>query len=117
MKKLFTTSDLIEITGMTKQGVSNRIKRFNILPTHFEYRKTSQGNTVKEFAFTEEEVCLMGFFDFMQTKEKKSNKTEPTLEELQKAHPLIKDPRMFKLSFFPDVIPDIYKENEGFLND
>lgn len=43
---------------------------------------------------------------------KKNNKVqEPkTIEELRTEHPLVKDDRFFKLSFFPDIVPKCFTE-------
>jgi hypothetical protein len=40
-------------------------------------------------------------------------KPELTLEEMQKLHPLVTNPRWFKLSAFPDVTPQGYEDMES----
>lgn len=39
-----------------------------------------------------------------------TKKEVKTIEELRVEHPLVKDDRFFKLSFFPDVIPKCFSE-------
>jgi hypothetical protein len=42
----------------------------------------------------------------------KQQKPKLTLEEMKALHPLVKDERYFKTSYFPDTVPECFKENE-----
>lgn len=48
----------------------------------------------------------------------KQPKPKLTLEEMKKLHPLVRDEKFFKTSYFPEVMPDCFKENiEGEKNE
>ena len=42
----------------------------------------------------------------------KLEEKEKELEEMRKLHPLVKDFNYFRTSYFPDVIPDCFKDKK-----
>ena len=99
-EKTYTTTDLMEITGLSRAAVLKR---------------TSWGNYIKEFSFTESQVKAMGCDHDLRNEKKvvvveKTN--EEKLEELKKEHPLVTDEKCFTLSWFPETIPSVLKEEE-----
>ena len=116
IEKIFTTTELMEITGLTRAAVLRRARPFGYTKyCKYVLKKTSWGNYIKEFTFTESQVRAMGCdHDFRNQKvEVVVEKTrEEKLEELKKEHPLVTDEKCFTLSWFPEKIPSVLKEDE-----
>lgn len=111
--KTYTVADLSAISGLTVMGVFARARRLGIKPYGYEKEKTSKGNSIKISLFSYVQVVQMGFFGEKKAESKVEVKPlKFNLEELKKLHPLVKDMRFFKTSYFPDIIPDCYKETE-----
>lgn len=104
--ELFSVKDMAEISGLTTAGVGSRISKFRMKPALVRNYIGESGNPIKENLYTREQMIEMGLD---KKKEKKvvekvvDEKEKLTLEEMQKLHPLVKDVRFFKTSFFPDV--------------
>ena len=115
-EKMYTTTDLVEITGFTRAGVLRRARPFGFTKyCKYVLKRTSWGNYIKEFSFTESQVKQMGFDHCLRSKkeEKVAEKTkEEKLEKLKKEHPLVTDERCFTLSWFPEIIPSVLNEVE-----
>lgn len=115
-EKNYTTTDLVEITGLTRAGVLRRARSFGFTKGCKSLLKiTRSGNCIKEFLFTESQVKQMGFDHCLRSKKEKdvSEKTkEEKLEKLKKEHPLVTDERCFTLSWFPEIIPSVLNEVE-----
>ena len=113
-EKMYTTTDLVEITGLTRAGVLRRARPFGFTKyCKYVLKRTSWGNYIKEFSFTESQVKQMGCDHYLRSEkeEEVSEKTrEEKLEELKKEHPLVTDERCFTLSWFPETIPSVLKE-------
>lgn len=112
-EKMYTTTDLVEITGLTRAGVLRRARPFGYTKyCRYVLKRTSWGNYIKEFSFTESQVKAMGCdHDLRNEKVEAVEKTvEEKLEELKKEHPLVTDEKCFTLSWFPDTIPSVLKE-------
>lgn len=114
-EKMYTTTDLMEITGLTRAGVLRRARPFGFTKyCRYVLKRTSWGNYIKEFTFTESQVKAIGCdHDLRGEKEEVVEKTrEEKLEELKKEHPLVTDEKCFTLSWFPKVVPSVLEDNE-----
>ena len=112
-EKMYTTTDLMEITGLTRAAVLRRARPFGYTKyCRYVLKRTSWGNYIKEFSFTESQVRAMGCdHDLRNQKVEVVEKTnEEKLEELKKEHPLVTDEKCFTLSWFPETIPSVLKE-------
>ena len=115
-EKMYTTTELVEITGMTRAAVLIRARQFGYTKyCKYVLKRTSRGNCIKEFSFTESQVKAMGCDHYFHSekKEKVAEKTkEENLEKLKKEHPLVTDERCFTLSWFPETTPSVLSEEE-----
>lgn len=114
-EKTYTTTDLMEITGFTRAGVLRRARPFGFTKyCRYVLKRTSWGNYIKEFTFTESQVKAMGCdHDLRGEKEEVVEKTrEEKLEELKKEHPLVTDEKCFSLSWFPKTVPSVLEDDE-----
>lgn len=111
-EKTYTTTELMEITGLTRAGVLRRARPFRFTKyCKYVLKRTSWGNYIKEFSFTESQVKQMGCdHDLRSEIVEKTN--EEKLEELKKEHPLVTDEKYFTLSWFPKTIPSVLEEEE-----
>lgn len=97
-EKTYTVTDLMEITGLTRAGVLRRARLFGFTKyCRYVLKRTSRGNYIKEFSFTESQVNAMGCdHDLRGEKEEVVEKTrEEKLEDLKREHPLVTDERCF----------------------
>ena len=114
-EKMYTTTEVMEMCGMTRAAVLSRARPFGFTKyCRYVLKRTSWGNYIKEFTFTESQVKAMGCdHDLRSEKVEAVEKTaEEKLEELKKEHPLVTDERCFTLSWFPETIPSVLKEEE-----
>lgn len=115
-EKTYTTTDLMEITGLTRAAILKRARPFGYTK-HCRYvlKRTNWGNYIKEFSFTESQVKAMGCDHYLRS-EKEEEAAEKTmqekLEEMRKEHPLVTDKKCFTLSWFPETIPSVLEEEE-----
>lgn len=114
-EKLYTTNDLMEITGLTRDGVLRCANAFGYTKyCRYFLKKTRWGNYIKEFSFTESQAKTMGC-DHDLRNEKKVEEVEKTSEEkleMLKEHPLVTNEKCFTLSWFPETIPSVLEEEE-----
>jgi hypothetical protein len=114
-EKTYTTTDLMEITGLTRAGVLRRARPFGFTKyCRYVLKRTSWGNYIKEFTFTESQVKAMGCDHDLRNEivnvVEKTN--EEKLEDLKKEHPLVTNEKCFTLSWFPETIPSVLEEEE-----
>ena len=115
-EKTYTTTELMEITGLTRAGVLRRARPFGYTKyCRYVLKKTSWGNYIKEFSFTESQVRAMGCDHDLRSEQKvevveKTN--EEKLEELKREHPLVTNEKCFTLSWFPKTVPSVFEEEE-----
>lgn len=115
-EKMYTTTELMEITGLTRAAVLRRARPFGYTKyCRYVLKRTSWGNYIKEFSFTESQVKAMGCDHYLRS-EKEEEVAEKTvqgkLEEMRKEHPLVTDERCFTLSWFPGTVPSVLEEDE-----
>ena len=115
-EKTYTTTDLMEITGLTRAGVLRRARPFGFTKyCKYVFKRTSWGNYIKEFSFTESQVKQMGCDHYLRSEkeEEAAEKTrEEKFEEMKREHPLVTDERGVTLSWFPVTIPFVMSEEE-----
>lgn len=113
-EKTYTTTEVMEMCGLTRAAVLSRARPLGFTKCcKYVLKRTSWGNYIKEFSFTESQVKAMGCDHKVcsETVEEVIEKTrEEELEELKKEHPLVKDERCFTLSWFPDTKPKNFEE-------
>ena len=115
-EKTYTTTELMEITGLTRAGVLRRARPFGFTKNcKYVLKRTSWGNYIKEFSFTESQVKAMEFDHYLH-REKEEEAAEKNVqekfEEMKREHPLVTDKRCFTLSWFPETIPSVMSEEE-----
>ena len=115
-EKMYTTTELVEITGLTREAVLRRARLFGYTKwCKYVLKGTSCGNNIKEFSFTESQVKQMGFDHCLRSKKEKdvAEKTkEEKKEKLKKEHPLVTNEKCFTLSWFPKTVPSVFEEEE-----
>lgn len=109
--RMFTVSDIQRICGASPNVIRGIAERANIESfvsaerrnkIVFDFQSMKQIVEIYRHISTSDDIAS-----------RNKNKTEPkTIEELRAEHPLVKDDRFFKLSFFPDVVPNCFKECE-----
>ena len=115
-EKTYTTTDLLEITGLSRASVLRRARPFGYTKyCRYVLKRTSWGNYIKEFSFTESQVKAMGCDHDLRSEQKvevveKTNEEE--FEELKKEHPLVTDEKCFTLSWFPETVPSVLEGDE-----
>lgn len=108
--KMFTVSDIQEICGASPNVIRGIAERANI---ESFIKKDGRGTVVFDFQSMKQIVAI--YKNYSRVDEivaKNQPKVEKTIEQLRAEHPLVKDDRFFKLSFFPDVVPNCFKEYE-----
>lgn len=115
-EKTYTTTEVMEMCGLTRAAVLNRARPFGFTKyCRYVLKRTSWGNYIKEFSFTESQVKAMGCDHYLRS-EKEEEVTEKTkeekLEELKKEHPLVTNEKCFTLSWFPEIVPSVLEEEE-----
>ena len=115
-EKTYTTTEVMEMCGLTRAAILYRARLLGFTKyCKYVLKRTSWGNYIKEFSFTESQVKQMGCDHYLRSEkeEEVSEKTrEEKLEELKKEHPLVTDERCFTLSWFPEIIPSVLEEEE-----
>ena len=114
-EKTYTTTELMEITGLTRAGVLRRARPFGYTKyCKYVLKRTDWGNYIKEFSFTESQVKAMGCDHVLRSEivEAVEKTNEEKLEELKKEHPLVTDEKCFTLSWFPKTVPSVFEEEE-----
>ena len=107
---MFTISDIQKISGASPNVIRGIAERANI---ESFIKKDGRGTVVFDFHSMKQIVAI--YRNHSRVDEivaKNQPKVEKTIEQLRAEHPLVKDDRFFKLSFFPDVVPNCFKECE-----
>ena len=109
-EKVFTTEDIALLSGYSKEGVRGIMSKLGFKPK-IRPTKISREGVWDYTAYK----ALMEWANYQNEKRAKleaMKKTESTktLEQLKAEHPLVSDVRCFKLSWWPDIVPDCFKE-------
>ena len=107
----YTTKQLAELLGTSSSCISNIAIRYNIP------KKVLIAEKARVAYFSKESLeQFRNILDEMQDKRAKweQKKTEATaaLEEAEALHPLVTDKRCLNLNWWPDVVPECFKECE-----
>lgn len=109
-KQAFTVSDIQKICGASPsiiRGIAERAGIESFVSTNNKH------SIVFDFVSTKQIIAI--YHNYSRVEEiasRNRNKTEPkTIEQLRAEHPLVKDDRFFKLSFFPDVVPKCFSDD------
>lgn len=103
-KRTFSTKELAEVAGISEESMRNLedklgLTKIVVKSNYFEWDYSSY---IKVKAYAENRKKAKA--------EKKKVVSSVTLEEMRKLHPLVKDDRYFRLSYFPDAVPECYKD-------
>ena len=115
-EKMYTTTELVEITGLTRAAVLRRARPFGYTKyCRYVLKRTNWRNYIKEFSFTESQVKAMGCdhdlrSEIVEAVVEKTN--EEKLEQLKREHPLVTNEKCFTLSWFPETIPSVLQEDK-----
>ena len=115
-EKTYTTTEVMEISGLTRAGLLRRARVFGYTKyCRYVLKKTKWGNYIKEFTFTESQVKAMGCDHYLRDKKEEEvveRTREEKLEDLKREHPLVTNEKCFTLSWFPETIPSVLSEEE-----
>ena len=114
-EKTYTTTEVMEMCGLTSAAILYRARLLGFTKyCKYVLKRTSWGNYIKEYSFTESQVKTMGCdHDLRSEKVEVVEKTnEEKLEDLKREHPLVTDERCFILSWFPETVPSVLEEEE-----
>lgn len=105
----YTTKQLAELLGTSSSCISNMAIRYNIP------KKVLIAEKARVAYFSKESLeQFRNILDEMQDKrakwEQKKAEVTAALEEAEALHPLVTDKRCLNLNWWPDVVPDCFKE-------
>lgn len=106
----YTTKQVAELTGVSVSCVSNIALRYKI------EKKVVIAEKARVAYFSKESLeQFRNILDEMQDKrakweQKKAEAQAAELEEAETLHPLVKDKRCLNLNWWPDVVPNCFKE-------
>ena len=106
----YTTKQLAELLGISSSCVNNIAIRYNIP------KKVLIAERARVAYFSKESLeKFRNILDEMQDKrakweQKKAEATAAELEEAEALHPLVTDKRCLNLNWWPDVVPECFKE-------
>ena len=109
-ERVFTTEDIASLTGYSKENVRNILRGGGYKP------KIRATKISRQAVWTYDAYRYVVDWNkkhiekrIKKTALKKTN-TDKDLEQLKVEHPLVTDFRCFKLSWWPDIEPDCFKE-------
>lgn len=108
--RMFTISDIQKICGASPNIIRGIAERAGIESSV----KKNRNIIVFDFCSMKQIVAIyknVSNIDEIVAKNKRKAETK-SIEQLRAEHPLVKDDRYFKLSFFPDTVPVCFKECE-----
>lgn len=110
-ERMFTVSDIQKMCGASPAIIRGIAERANIesfvskgrrCSIVFDFQSARQIMKIYKHLLNVDEIANSN-----------KNRAEPkTIEQLRAEHPLVKDDRFFKLSYFPDIVPNCFKECE-----
>ena len=108
----YTTKQLAELLGISSSCIANIAIRYNIP------KKVLIAEKARVAYFSKDSLeKFRSILDEMQDKRAKweQKRTEATaaLAEAEALHPLVTDKRCLNLNWWPDVVPECFKECEG----
>ena len=101
--RVFTTVEIAEALKTTRPTIYRISSLLNIKCTLGERR-------VKFWTYADYKKMKEYISGIHKHKPEPVKKPELTLEEMQKLHPLVTNPKWFRLSAFPDIVPKGYED-------
>jgi hypothetical protein len=101
--RLFKTREVADICGITVGMVHYAIEKLGIIYTTNKYGYA-------QFSFKQMRL-IKEYYKKSDTTDLKLKAEPMTLEQLKELHPLVKDERFFKLSYFPETKPSCFEED------
>lgn len=115
-ERIFTVNEISNLVGYTPNQIRVFARKMKIGKRH---KPLVEGGPCFDFTYSDYLIIKKYVEERKAIKEKfqqlnlaKIKSKEETLQELKKLHPLVTDERFFKLEFFPDVMPECFKEME-----
>lgn len=113
-EKKYSADELSEIFDVSVSGIRSRVSHINDKSTLTKKIVLDARNAPHpQYVFTLKEAK---FYDIIPKKRERKvikPKAPENIEEMRINHPLIKDDRFFKLSYFPEIIPACFVEDEN----
>ncbi len=105
----YFVEDICEELGIKQTEVTQLLNSFRC-EVHCEVRLSLSLGVHKNVRYlTENEYQYLK--NLIAKNRDKKSEAKVSLEEMKKLHPLVTDDRFFKTSFFPDVVPECFKES------
>lgn len=104
--KTFSTQEIADALGTTRPTIY-RIAAAKDLHCSLVHGK------VKVWSYDDFKIIKLCVSQIQKHNLVPVKKTELSLEEMKKLHPLVTNPKWFRLSAFPDVIPQGYEDIES----
>lgn len=101
--RLFKTKEVADICGVTVGMVHYAVEKLGIIYTTNKYGYA-------QFSFNQMRL-IREYYKKSDLSNFKPKGEPMTLEQLKELHPLVKDERFFKLSYFPEVTPNCFAED------
>jgi hypothetical protein len=101
--RLFKTKEVADICGITVGMVHYAVEKLGII-----YTTNKWGYA--QFSFIQMRL-IKEYYKKSDTSNLKLKAEPMTLEQLKELHPLVKDERFFKLSYFPEIVPNCFAED------
>ena len=115
IQKVYTTKEVAELLGITEASVRGIVKNydldFSVVPTKSSRAACYSYDTVRQIK-EYHEATVKRFEKIRLDKMKAMQDQSMSTEDMKRLHPLVTDERYFKLSYFPDVVPECFKECE-----
>ena len=110
-QRTFTVTDIQRITGSSPSVIRSIAERAGI---EGFVNKDRHNVVVYDFKSMKQIVAI--YRNYMRiddvVKINKRRASEPkTIEQLRKEHPLVKDDKFFKLTYFPDIVPKCFADD------
>lgn len=108
VQKIYTTNEVAQLLNCTAATV-----RSIVYYHHLDYSVRPTSKTKESFYYYDtyrqiKEIHEKGRASYKAKQAIKKTETAYSLEEMQAAHPLVKDLRFFRLTYFPDTTPKCF---------
>lgn len=112
-KKKYNADELAEMFNVSVSGIRSRVSHIKDKSTLTKEIVLDARNAPHpQYVFTLKEAKLYDIIPKKRERKAVKPKAPENIEEMRAAHPLVKDDRFFKLSYFPDVVPNCFKESD-----
>lgn len=112
-EKKYNADELAEIFDVSVSGIRSRVSHVKDKSAFTKEVVFDARNAPHpQYVFTLKEAKLYDIIPKKKERKPIKPKVPENIEEMRAAHPLVKDDRFFKLSYFPEVVPDYFKESD-----